>query len=138
MIDTINEKLAMMELEQVYEPGLPISPGGIDQPDQRQLLWGYPGLTYADVSAALEPAYSRDHAQDVFYAPQWVYAYPTLFTAPEIVPYLVESIVDDEACFLRRPEGEHACLRRSDEDELALRRAPECPDQFACPTSGCV
>jgi hypothetical protein len=44
-IDTINEKLALME-EDIWEPALPISPGSLGQDDKQQLIWGYPGLLW--------------------------------------------------------------------------------------------
>lgn len=134
-IDTTNEQLALMESEQVYEPGLPmVSASTIDNRDQRQLLWGYP----FDIVTELESAFSRGHHLDVFHGPNWTWLYPTSFAAPEIVPYLPEILVDTEECFVRRPDEDHLCLRRPDESEQALRRAPECPDQFACPSEGCV
>jgi hypothetical protein len=37
-----NLKLAFMEWCQVWEPGLPVSPGALGQDDQQQLLWGMP------------------------------------------------------------------------------------------------
>ena len=46
-IDTTNEKLALLELEDYHEPGIPLSPGVFDQGDQQQLLWGYPGILWA-------------------------------------------------------------------------------------------
>jgi hypothetical protein len=46
-VDTINEKLALMEMENVWEPGLPMSPGTLGQDDQQQLLWGYPGILWS-------------------------------------------------------------------------------------------
>lgn len=45
MIDTTNEKLALME-EEVWEPALPLSPSTLGQDDLQQLLWGYPGLLW--------------------------------------------------------------------------------------------
>ena len=51
-IDTNTEKLAIMELEDVWEPGLPLSPGSLGQDDQQQLLWGYPGITWASPATA--------------------------------------------------------------------------------------
>lgn len=46
-IDTNNEKLAIMELEDVWEPGLPmVSTDTIDQADEQQLLLGFPGLLW--------------------------------------------------------------------------------------------
>lgn len=29
-----------------WEPGLPLSPGSLDQADQQQLLWGYPDILW--------------------------------------------------------------------------------------------
>ena len=48
-IDTNNKKLAVMELDQAYEPGLPLSPGVFGQDDKQQLLWGYPGILWEEV-----------------------------------------------------------------------------------------
>lgn len=45
-ITTDNEKLAMMELNAPWEPGLPMSPGTLGQDDKQQLLWGYPGILW--------------------------------------------------------------------------------------------
>ena len=45
-ITTTNGKLAIMELDQDYEPGLPLSPGTIGQDDQQQLLWGFPEVLW--------------------------------------------------------------------------------------------
>lgn len=46
-ISSVNGKLAIMEFDEVYEPGLPISPGTIDQADQQQFLWGFPEILWA-------------------------------------------------------------------------------------------
>lgn len=46
-IDTATEKLAILELEDIWEPGLPLSPGALGQDDQQQLLWGFPGVLWA-------------------------------------------------------------------------------------------
>ena len=55
-IDTINEKLALMEETIPWEPGLPMSPGTIGQDDQQQLIWGYPGILWgAPVESARRP-----------------------------------------------------------------------------------
>lgn len=51
-IDSNNEKLALMEMGQVWEPGLPISPSTIGQDDRQQLLWGYPGILWASIISA--------------------------------------------------------------------------------------
>lgn len=54
-IDTTNKKIAAMELDALLEPGMPISPGSIDQGDKQQFLWGYPGVlwgAFAGVSVA--------------------------------------------------------------------------------------
>lgn len=45
-IDTPNKKLAIMELEEYTQPGLPRSPGALGQDDRQQLLWGYPGILW--------------------------------------------------------------------------------------------
>ena len=50
-IGTTNEKLALMEWGQVWEPGLPISPGALGQDDKQQLLWGYPGILWGELAA---------------------------------------------------------------------------------------
>lgn len=50
-ITTTNGKLAIMELDQDYEPGLPISPGAFGQDDKQQLLWGFPEILWVDASA---------------------------------------------------------------------------------------
>jgi hypothetical protein len=52
-IDTDTKKLAVMEWCSVWEPALPLAPGTLDQADQQQLLWGYPGILWA---APAEPA----------------------------------------------------------------------------------
>lgn len=49
-ISTDNEKLGVMEWCQVFEPGLPISPGTLGQDDKQQLLWGYPGVTWSEAA----------------------------------------------------------------------------------------
>jgi hypothetical protein len=46
-IDTNNEKLALMEWCQVWEPGLPFDPVTIDQGAKQQFLWGYPGILWS-------------------------------------------------------------------------------------------
>lgn len=51
-IDTINEKLAIMEAEDWWEPGLPmVSTSTIDAADKQQLLLGFPGVLWAAGSA---------------------------------------------------------------------------------------
>jgi hypothetical protein len=54
-IDTDTEKLAVLELGQVWEPGLPLSPGALGQADQQQLLWGYPGVLWQAAVASATP-----------------------------------------------------------------------------------
>lgn len=49
-ITTDNGKLAIMELDQDYEPGLPMSPGSIGQDDQQQLLWGFPEVLWGSIA----------------------------------------------------------------------------------------
>lgn len=46
---TDNGKLAIMELDQDYEPGLPLSPGILGQDDQQQLLWGFPDILWPEL-----------------------------------------------------------------------------------------
>lgn len=55
-ITTDNEKLAVMEWGQVWEPGLPLSPGALGTDDLQQLLWGYPGVLWAPPALAI-PSY---------------------------------------------------------------------------------
>jgi hypothetical protein len=58
--------------------------------------------------------------------------------AIDYAPFLKEVTDNREDCFGRRFErGLVSCLRRADEDELALRRPPECPTELACPVGGC-
>ncbi len=54
-IDTNNEKLALIEYGDVFQFGVPISADGIDQADNQQLLWDYPGLLWATYSANVLP-----------------------------------------------------------------------------------
>lgn len=49
-IDTTNKKLAVMEWDNVWEPALPVSPGGLGQDDKQQLLWGYPGILWSSIA----------------------------------------------------------------------------------------
>lgn len=49
-IDTINEKLAVMEWNLFWEPGLPISPGAFGDDDKQQLLWDNPSPLWSGVS----------------------------------------------------------------------------------------
>ncbi len=46
-IATDNGKLAVMEWDLDWEPGLPLSPGAFGQEDQQQLLWGFPEILWA-------------------------------------------------------------------------------------------
>jgi hypothetical protein len=57
-IDTINEKLAVMELEDIIEPGLPLSPSALGQDDRQQLLWGFPGVLWQAVGAAASAVFA--------------------------------------------------------------------------------
>ena len=58
-IDSTNKKLALLEFEDVWEPGLPMAPGALGQDDQQQLLWGYPGILWG--LAAHVPDYITLH-----------------------------------------------------------------------------
>lgn len=51
-ITTINEKLAVMSFGNTLLSNVPLSPGVIDQADQQQLLWGYPGVLWAAAAVA--------------------------------------------------------------------------------------
>lgn len=52
-IDTNTKKLAVMEMGDYWEPGLPLAPGAtFEQGELQQLLWGYPGLSW--VTATLQ------------------------------------------------------------------------------------
>lgn len=77
--------------------------------------------------------FTREDRRYVF---PWA-AIPFEMGAPEFAPFIRDE-AEVEDCFNRRPELAHLCLERADEDVLALRRAPECPDEFACPNAGCV
>lgn len=46
-ITTDTGKLAIMELEDVWEPGLPLIPGTLGADDEQQLLWGFPEVLFA-------------------------------------------------------------------------------------------
>lgn len=46
MPTTVNDKLSVMEWCNVTEPGLPLSPGVLDQSEKQQLLWGYSGILW--------------------------------------------------------------------------------------------
>lgn len=50
-ITTDNGKFAVMEWDQDYEPGLPLSPGAFGQDDQQQLLWGIPEILWGEPAA---------------------------------------------------------------------------------------
>lgn len=68
-LTTDTGKLAIMEWDLVFEPGLPLSPGTFDQADQQQLLWSIPEVLWAAVtgnggvvfaSAAVRPSVLAD------------------------------------------------------------------------------
>jgi len=46
---TNNDQLALMELDLVWEPGLPFGgdDGPFSQSAEQELLWGYPGVLWA-------------------------------------------------------------------------------------------
>ena len=52
-IDTHNERLALIEYGDVFQPGIPVSSDGIGQDDKQQLLWGYPGILWEVIVAAV-------------------------------------------------------------------------------------
>jgi hypothetical protein len=45
-IATATGKLAIMELDVDWEPGLPLSPASLDQAARQQLLWGFPEVLW--------------------------------------------------------------------------------------------
>lgn len=45
-IDTDLEKLAVMEMGEYWEPGIPFSPGTLGTDDQQVLLWGFPEVLW--------------------------------------------------------------------------------------------
>jgi len=49
-IDTTNEKLALIEYGDIFQPAIPISADGIGQDDQQQLLWEYPGILWGAIT----------------------------------------------------------------------------------------
>ena len=53
-ISTDNGKLAAMELDTDWEPGLPLSPGAIGLADQQQLLWGFPEILWGEEETEVE------------------------------------------------------------------------------------
>lgn len=46
-VDTINEKLAVLDMDLPFEPAMPLSPAVFGQEDKQQLLWGFPGFLWA-------------------------------------------------------------------------------------------
>jgi len=58
-ITTIDEKLAVLNLDNILEAGLVINEASpFSQGDKQQLLWGYPGVLWAE-TAAVVPEPSR-------------------------------------------------------------------------------
>ena len=53
-IDTVNEKFALITIYQPYNTPIPISADGLDQADNQQLIWDYPGLLWADLTPTEE------------------------------------------------------------------------------------
>lgn len=46
-----NNKLALIDMGDVWMEGLPVSSDGLGQGDKQQLLWGYPGVLWLDPKA---------------------------------------------------------------------------------------
>lgn len=42
-----NNKLALIDMGDVWTDGLPVSSDGISQADKQHLLWEYPGITWS-------------------------------------------------------------------------------------------
>mgnify|MGYP003580497267 CR=1 FL=1 len=56
-ITTDNEKLALMEM-QIVDPALPFAAGSplvLDQAENQQLLWGYPGILWESPTGTAVP-----------------------------------------------------------------------------------
>lgn len=49
-ITTDNDKLALINMLMPFQPNTIISPETIDQADQQQLLWGFPGDLWLELS----------------------------------------------------------------------------------------
>ena len=49
----INDKFALISYQQPWNVPLPISADGLDQADKQQLIWGYPGILWTEVSLAV-------------------------------------------------------------------------------------
>lgn len=55
-IDTDDKKLALMEWDVIWEPGIPLDEtAAFDQGDKQQLLWGYPGILWGEPTEVVEP-----------------------------------------------------------------------------------
>ena len=78
------------------------------------------------------------HVQEPFFSeepPQDEHEDPGPDPPEDVEP---EELHEEENCLLLRPELEDMCLQRGEVDPTQLRRAPECPDSFACPNTGCT
>jgi hypothetical protein len=86
-IDTNNEKLAVMELGDIWEPGLPMaSTDTIDQADQQQLLLGFPGVLWA-AGAALAFILDINTRMRQYLANYYGYPYETADLTTMMVRY---------------------------------------------------
>ena len=65
-ITTNTQKIAVMEMGVVWEPGIPLLPGAIGQDDQQQLLWGYPGVLWEEPPPIAAFADLRDMCKWLF------------------------------------------------------------------------
>ncbi len=45
-IDTNTKKLSILEWDNVWEPGIPLSPGTFGTDDKQHLIWGYSGISW--------------------------------------------------------------------------------------------
>lgn len=58
-IDTKNKKLSVMEMEDIWEPSIPIS-SPLTQADFQQLIWGYAGILWHSLLGSQgSPTYSN-------------------------------------------------------------------------------
>lgn len=57
-----------MELDQDWEPGIPLLPGSFGQDDKQQLLWGFPEILWETVVITTFPPGGRIAAATIYVA----------------------------------------------------------------------
>jgi hypothetical protein len=50
-LDTDLKKFAVISWDNIYDPGIPIGAGTIDQQDQQILIWGVPDVLWSEAVA---------------------------------------------------------------------------------------